>query len=360
MTWHIVPIKLTFYRYRLTWRPFILLGSVLVIAFTFVQVISEKSVRSTSSNYISIFSRNKRYLADNDYSKYLNMTWSTKNKSMPLLTLFTTWDSTMQKPVVYSNAVKNWHSLSTKVKTVVFTDDQGIAKSARSEGWSVKRINTTACFGTPVLRSMFIQAMEMPTKSRLYGYSNADILFNDGFVESLTAIVKSDFFNKGPILIVGKRIDVNISAINEPRIDQPSDVDTLSRYGNLSYGFAADYYITNELFPWTLVPDLVIGRPLVDNWIIWFAREIGAKVIDISGTVLAVHQIATGRKRIQIMCNKAEMWRAHLLPNLPIFRGMIECASFETKYTSNKDIIVLPKLYLQHSCRAQNVKFRWK
>jgi hypothetical protein len=74
----------------------------------------------------------------------------------------------------------------------------------------------------------------------------------------------------------------------------------------------------------------------------------------VTGTVIAVHQLANGLKRIQCNCNKAEMWKSKLLPILPLWRGMIECAAYEAKYTSNGDVLILPKLLLQHICKLQD------
>jgi hypothetical protein len=60
---------------------------------------------------------------------------------------------------------------------------------------------------------------------------------------------------------------------NDPKINTTKDVDILAKHGNLSWGFAADFFFTNELFPWEYVPDLVIGRALIDNWLIWYSNN---------------------------------------------------------------------------------------
>lgn len=354
MPWQIIQMRLTYHKpnWRLLTSSLILLLTI----FTLIHVASDMMVKCKSCVSIRLFHKREVKL-DFNYEKYLNMTWKSKQEAIPLLTMFTTWNPSMQKPVVYTNAVKNWHSLSQNVRTIAFTNDSEIETLAREGGWLTLPIRETACFGTPILRSMFRQAMDLPTKSKLYAYVNADLVFNDGLVKTLKEITKSPYFEKGPILVVGKRIDVNISRLHEPEINSTGDVDGLAKHGNISWGFAADYYITNELFPWEFVPNLVIGRPLIDNWLIWYARQIGAKVIDITGTVLAVHQLANGLKRIHFMCNKAVMWKSGLLPNTPIWKGMIECASFETKYNSKGDVIILPKLIMQHICKHDEVVF---
>lgn len=348
MTWKIVPIRLTYYRPK--WRLFILCLAILMMICLLLHIRSDLMISCPACKSARTLPRNN-VVMDFDFGKYQNMTWETRDEDIPLLTIFTTWNPSMQKPIVYKNSITNWRSLTSGVRTIVFTNDSEITRIAKHEKVDVMPITRTACFGTPVLRTMFEEVMRLPQRTKLYAYSNADIIFNDGLVKTLTEITKSRHFKDGPILIVGKRIDVNISMFNDPKINTTKDVDILAKYGNLSWGFAADFFFTNELFPWEYVPDLVIGRALIDNWLIWYARRVGAKVIDVTGTVIAVHQLANGLKRIQCNCNKAEMWKSKLLPILPLWRGMIECAAYEAKYNSNGDVLILPKLLLQQICK---------
>ncbi|KAK3107810.1 hypothetical protein FSP39_022695 [Pinctada imbricata] len=293
---------------------------------------------------------------DFDYRKYENMSWNRQEVNTPLATLFTTWNPAMQRPIVYSNTMRTWASMSARINNVVFTNDSKVSIAAKRHGWKNYSISNTACFGTPVLRTMFQEAIRKE-RSILYGYSNADILFNDGLIPTLEAITGSEEFDKGPILVVGKRIDVNISKLHEPVVRTPREVNKLAKHGALSWGFAGDYFFTNDLFPWEFIPDLVVGRPLVDNWLIWYARKVGAKIIDASASVLAVHQLANGLKRIKTLCNKAEAWKRHLLPNLPIYQGLIECADYETRIDPQGQILIYKKMFQYELCKHSEAKF---
>ncbi|KAJ8321377.1 hypothetical protein KUTeg_001059 [Tegillarca granosa] len=336
MPWQITPLKLTFYRPR--WKLFVILGLFLFVILSIIHICAEIVIKCPACRSIKLF-HSSHVEIDFDFRQYMNMSWNNQEANTPLLTLFTTWNPTMQKPIVYNNALRNWASLSPNIKTVVFSNNSDVSNIAKRYGWKVLPITKTACFGTPVLRTMFQETIKR------------ERIFNEGLVKTLTEITLNPEFALGPILVVGKRVDVNISKLHEPVVNSTRDVDNLARSGKLSWGFAGDYYFTNDLFPWEYVPDLVIGRPLVDNWLIWYARQIGAKVIDTSGTVLAVHQLANGLKRIKFMCNKAEMWKRKLLPNLPLWKGMIECAGYESRLNTNGEVIILPKLLLQEICK---------
>lgn len=58
---------------------------------------------------------------------------------------------------------------------------------------------------------------------------------------------------------------------------------------------AQDYFITvRSGLPWYSIPDLVVGRAGVDNWLLVTALTGNAVVVDASGTVTARHQVPPG------------------------------------------------------------------
>ena len=266
----ILYFRLIYYRPR--WRLLILLTTAVLLTVVLVYSCHNSPLpfvlHCPACKSLVLFHKSEVKM-DFDYRKYLNMSWNRQEPNTPLATLFTTWNPSMQRPIVYSNTLRTWSSIGAKLNTVVFTNNTDVSMAAKEHGWKNYSIRDTACFGTPVLRSMFQEAIRNE-RSILYGYSNADILFNDGLMKTLEAVTKSEEFEKGPILVVGKRIDVNISKLNEPVVRTTHEVDKLARHGQLSWGFAGDYFFTNDLFPWEYIPDLVVGRPLVDNWLIWW------------------------------------------------------------------------------------------
>jgi len=58
---------------------------------------------------------------------------------------------------------------------------------------------------------------------------------------------------------------------------------------------AQDYFITRKSgFPWSTIPDFVVGRAGVDNWLLVTAMARRAAVVDASRTVTARHQVRSG------------------------------------------------------------------
>jgi hypothetical protein len=64
-----------------------------------------------------------------------------------------------------------------------------------------------------------------------------------------------------------------------------------SSHGLLFHDIAQDYFIVhNRSFPWHVIPDLVVGRVAYDNFVVARAIAVNVSVIDVTKTVVAVHQ----------------------------------------------------------------------
>ena len=67
---------------------------------------------------------------------------------------------------------------------------------------------TTNSYGIPVLRDMYLLAMEKCPHSNTYTYLNGDIISNYSFVETIEAISSTSGMAKD-WLLVGQRMNVN-------------------------------------------------------------------------------------------------------------------------------------------------------
>lgn len=285
----------------------------------------------------------------NDIMRVNDKPWRSKDTET-LLTMFTTFDTKMEKKEVYLNTLRNWKLLGKNVNVVVYSDSASTSDLATSANIQVLPVKQKAC-GAPVLKSLFINSIST-FKSELYGYANADILFNGGFIKTLSEILKSDHFNKGPLLIVGRRSEFNITSLRTPVINTIEEVEHLGMRSTLSHGMAGDVFITNNLFLWDHMPDHAVGRATVDNWLVWFARATGAKVIDITFSTLSLHQ-KTDFKKLSgwpWICNAFASKDLPYSPYLPIWRGSIDCAGFLTQMTLDSKIRIIKKTTLFPHC----------
>jgi hypothetical protein len=95
-----------------------------------------------------------------------------------------------------------------------------------------------------------------------------------------------------PVLLVGRRLNVNWTSLMNGNVFLPDDVSKVATSrGQLFHDVAQDFFIVhNNSFPWQLIPDVVVGRVAYDNFVVARAIATNVSVIDVTKTVVAVHQ----------------------------------------------------------------------
>jgi len=186
--------------------------------------------------------------------------------------------------VIQRNAIRSWCELGPACEVLLFGDDQGVAEIAAELG--VKHIPEVARneFGTPLVNSLFARAERLASK-RLLAYVNADIILMDDFPQAIERVPWRRF------LVIGQRWDMDIAEMLD---FTASDwkcrlrAEVLMR-GVLHPQLGVDYFVYPRGL-WGEVPPFAIGRTAWDNWLIYRARVLGARVIDATEVVMDVHQ----------------------------------------------------------------------
>lgn len=257
-----------------------------------------------------------------------------KDKAVPLLTLFTTWPTKKDKFLVHNSTINNWEALSPFVNPVLFTDEPGLAAEAKSRGWNVLPVTKTAV-GIPILKYMYLQAMSK-FKSKFYAYSNGDILFTDGLVATLLSALSFKVDYSVPMMMVGQR--TNVQYVTAQEASTFDNVAKAGKRGKLFTTFAEDYFITTPNYPWKDCAEVVIGRRAYDNWLVLYARKRKHITIDGTKTILAVHQTTkagnheghhqpNGNYNDRLLSRK---WRG-----INYGAGLTSCTSYFTQLNSN-------------------------
>lgn len=265
---------------------------------------------------------------------------SVEIRPKPILTLFTTWAEERDRYLVHNLTVKNWQSLIPYVIPVVFTNQSSVAKECRRHGWDVFPIRVWANGEIPVLKFMFLDIISFYNTS-FYGFSNSDILFTDSLIETLTWLRKLRMISE-PVMLVGKRTNVNYVG-KEDIVTWKRLNEVASFRGKLFRGLAEDYFITSRYYPWKDIPEVVIGRPAYDNWLVYNARKQRQTVIDATRTILAVHQTTRagnieGKGRPNSSYNRDLLER--LYKDILFDAGFVDCVNLSTKYDGRSVILV--------------------
>ena len=247
----------------------------------------------------------------------------------PIITLVTTFKLNRGKYVCHNNTLRNWNSLKPYVYPILYTDEEYVRNEAIEKGWKVRPIQAKEeKFGIPFLRHMYTDAMNV-SNSTFYAYANADILFSDTLLFSLQAFLQSTFRKDIPALIVGRRMNVEFMTEKEA-LTWHSIHNTTRKRGQIFSQDAEDYFITSRNYPWTAMPDVVIGRVGYDNWLVLNSKHVGYITIDATNTLLAVHQTTIAGNHEGVTHNASDY-------NLDLLAKQYNVTKYENGTTSSTE-----------------------
>jgi hypothetical protein len=188
--------------------------------------------------------------------------------------------------VIQRNAIASWTRMNPAPEVILFGTDAGTAEIAAE--FRLRHVPAVKCneWGTPLVSDLFAQAQQLATGTAVC-YVNADIILFDDFAQAISRVAAwGDKF-----LMVGRRTDLDIKdPINFHQGDWATQIrNRARREGKLQIARSIDYFaFSRGLYP--SMPPLAIGRFWWDNWLLWKARSLQAKVVDATKSVLIVHQ----------------------------------------------------------------------
>jgi len=209
-------------------------------------------------------------------------------KNTPWLTLFSA-PKPFDRPhiaLIQRNAIRSWLALGPEVEVLLLGDEPGLAEAAREFGVRHLPEVERNAHGTPLIPSMFALAQEASQAPYLC-YLNADIVLLPHFLPALKAMAAQV---EGCFLAVGQRWNLEVT---EPLAFGPeAEVALWARVrneGRMHPRNGIDFFA----FPrgcLNAIPPLVVGRAGWDNWIVYHARTQGWPVVDLTPSVLVIHQ----------------------------------------------------------------------
>jgi hypothetical protein len=203
---------------------------------------------------------------------------------MSYLTLFTIpkgFDDS-HVSLIQRNALASWQQLAPEVEVLVMGDDPGVAEAAGEFGATHIGGVERNQFGTPLLDSAFREAAAQGSGEVLC-YVNADIVLLEDFVAAVRRLPRT------PYLAIGRRWDCDVDSALDFFEAGASLRDWARRSGELDKGRGSDYFAFRADTDFGL-PAFAVGRPGWDNWMIGRSLELGLPLIDMTGSVTAIHQ----------------------------------------------------------------------
>lgn len=187
--------------------------------------------------------------------------------------------------LIQQNAIGSWLQLGEDVEVVLVGDEEGYSEVVEQHQVAHQLHVSRNKWGTPLVNSIFKQARKA-SQNNLLAYINADIILTPDFVSAVLEISRIE----ERFLIVGRRWNLRV----EEEINfEGKWVDELEKkvrnQGKLHDPTAIDYFV----FPrgiFTDIPPFAIGRAGWDNWMVYHAIKQGWTVIDITPSVIVIHQ----------------------------------------------------------------------
>ena len=189
--------------------------------------------------------------------------------------------------IIQCNAIRSWKLVHPEAEVILFGDEEGASEAAQAlciqHVHEVKRNE----HGTKYLSPIFEAAQDL-ARHRCLCYVNCDIVLLSDFRAALDRVIKLS----GQFLMAGQRWDTDIQ---EP-IDFPDpDWERIVRQKALEANHQRppqwiDYFAFSHGLYNKNIPPLVIGRPGWDNWLVGHARHSGARVVNATAVIQAIHQ----------------------------------------------------------------------
>lgn len=187
--------------------------------------------------------------------------------------------------VIQRNAVESWKALGADCDIVLVAAEEDTARMAAELGVRCTQDVETTALGTPLLPSVFRSA-ESLAEGDFLAYVNADIMLSRDFIDAIDQCRPYESF-----MMVGERLDTNIvGPVRFESKDAARDWFDRTRPNATTAGEEAiDYFVFRKGF-FRDIPPFALGRTSWDNWILYYARSSGARLIDASQRVTAIHQ----------------------------------------------------------------------
>jgi hypothetical protein len=183
-----------------------------------------------------------------------------------------------------ANAIGSWIRLGAECDVILFGDEPGMTQIAAKFGVRHVPELQRNSEGTPILSDVFSRADAL-ARHPLLCFVNSDIvLFNDILAASNIVAARRRSF-----LMVSSRFSLQIEEALAfgPDWDQSLRERAVGESRMYPAGGSDIFVYPRGLFG--AVPPFAIGRGYWDNWLIRRSVQLGASVIDATGTVVAVH-----------------------------------------------------------------------
>jgi len=206
---------------------------------------------------------------------------------MRLLTLYTWPKSFADDHIarIQRNAARSWLQLDPKPVILVFGDEPGVSEYCQEFGLTRVPDTMEVIDGTVRIRDMAVKA-EALSDTPLYCFINADIILTSSLMKALPVI--SAAFTRFLLGASPWNMDIKEDLKFEPGWEEALEQRGRAQ-NDLRARASSDFLLYPKGFL-AAAPELIIGRPYIDNGLMWYTRKRGDALIDGTPGIFSVHQ----------------------------------------------------------------------
>lgn len=203
-----------------------------------------------------------------------------------MLTIFT-----IPKPflghigIIQRNAIQSWKLLDPSIEVILFGDEEGTADTAKELG--LGHVSEIICneYGTPYVSEIFLSIQRI-ARYDIICFVNCDMLLLTDILNAIRRVKgrRQHFFMAGGRINVNFTLDIASGMHSEDEIR-----DYVEKNGKKGAGTGMDYLVFTK-GSIKQMPKFLIGRPVWDNWMMWYAAESAFPFIQCTNQVMAIHQ----------------------------------------------------------------------
>lgn len=187
--------------------------------------------------------------------------------------------------IIQTNAIRSWKMLHPTPEIILYGSEEGTLLMAAALGTVHVSDVATNRWGTPLVGGI-LRDVQSRVQADLYCYVNADVILLPELIAALKRLHSWARRSVG----VGGRTNLSIRRELDYRSGEWEKLlrDRSRVEGELE-AEGVDYFV----FPPGLyreMPEFAVGRPGFDNWMLWEARKQGIPVVDLTPSVLVIHQ----------------------------------------------------------------------
>jgi hypothetical protein len=255
------------------------------------------------------------------------------------------------------NAIKSW-TIGNKYncEVILFQKSNGIEMVSDLPNVHIREDVRTNENGVPYISDMFYKA-SLLARNPIVCFLNADIIISGEFIEKLLHIHRS--IGK-KYLVVGQRIDTSFDClIDFNNADWYSDLgNNIKNNSSVHPPAGSDFFaFPKGLYYEGSLPDLLVGRPGWDLYMIYHGRKTHYKIINLSPSYMVIHQNHdySHKNSNEIIKTKEDRYNLDFLPQNEEYEYTLVYCNY--KYSNGS----IKKTYHDHHLNAYyNLECKWQ